>query len=453
MKKIVRLLFSLALVVLPVKVFAASHHITFDANGGTPSSIAAIDKEDGEEFEVPEVSKDGVTFAGWYYEDESMPVDSPGRFTPLEGNQVKNYWPTNINFVAKWVAKVNTINITVDLPVGTEVSSTKPISESVVKVPSDAKYSAYPEGAGLIKSYDSDEAFEGTIEAGKEYYIELMVLPDESVFAADTVIKVNGKTTFVINKNYVDSDGKLNSYSQNSGFLMYAKVVAGKSTEDDGSNKDGSNKTENASVTDAKTVTDATSDAIAAAASDGKATTGIDEATAAAIKEAKDAGKTITSALIANPLTDTDVSDTVKEKVAAAKSAGATILGYYDIQLKVLADGTSIGNITALKEGLKVTIDAKDLVAALPAVASGKTRTFKIVRIHDGEATILDATLNDDNTISFVTDKFSDYIITYEDVDATKNPNTLDNVSLYMMLAIGSLGIMVILFLNRKRFN
>ena len=194
----------------------------------------------------------------------------------------------------------------------------------------------------------------------------------------------------------------------------------------------------NVSKTDEKVVEEATKGAVDEAIKTGKATTGISDTLATLIKAADTAGKEITTELTAEPIDATNVSDDIKKKVEDSKG-DATVLGYFDIEINVLADGEKLGNITALEKGMKVTIDAKDLIATLPEILSGKTRVFKIVRIHDGEATILDVTLNDDGTITFISDKFSDYILTYEDVDATTNPNTLDNITTYIILSIISI--------------
>lgn len=220
---IVSLLFAFVSV---TNVKAASHTLHFDSNGGKPAAIPDVVGEDGTEFTVPTATKDGVEFGGWYYVDETIPEDSPARNVPLEGNQIKAWWPTEVTYYANWVETIDSVNINVNLPIGTEITTTSPISENTVTVPAGAKYGAFPEGAGLIKSYDDDSAFVGTIEEGKDYYIELWVSPNGGVFTENTVVKVNGKDTFKIGQYYVNAEGKLDPSLTNYGFLMYAKVTA-----------------------------------------------------------------------------------------------------------------------------------------------------------------------------------------------------------------------------------
>ena len=55
---------------------------------------------------------------------------------------------------------------------------------------------------------------------------------------------------------------------------------------------------------------------------------------------------------------------------------------------------------------------------------SSVTRTFSIIRIHNGVATVLDCTTIDSQTISFETDQFSTYALAYKDV---KNSSSVTN--------------------------
>ncbi|RGS36183.1 glycosyl hydrolase 53 family protein [Roseburia hominis] len=54
---------------------------------------------------------------------------------------------------------------------------------------------------------------------------------------------------------------------------------------------------------------------------------------------------------------------------------------------------------------------------------TSKTREYKIIRIHDGAAELLDASFAD-GAVSFETDRFSTYVIVYRDVAAENNPGT-----------------------------
>ena len=46
-------------------------------------------------------------------------------------------------------------------------------------------------------------------------------------------------------------------------------------------------------------------------------------------------------------------------------------------------------------------------------------RTYKVIRNHTGEVTVLDTVLNEDGTISFQTDRFSTYALAYADEEGS----------------------------------
>lgn len=163
------------------------------------------------------------------------------------------------------------------------------------------------------------------------------------------------------------------------------------------------------------------------------------------------ATKQITAEVASTKVEETNVSDTVKEKVNDTLTNNDTIkgfkvLGYFDINLLVKADGTAFADsVHQLLDEIDVTVDVKDLVEKLPEVAKGYVRTYKAIRIHDGETTVLDATYEDGN-LTFKTDRFSDYIVVYSDV---VNPATGDNIITYVTLAfisvIGIAGVSIYL--------
>lgn len=80
---------------------------------------------------------------------------------------------------------------------------------------------------------------------------------------------------------------------------------------------------------------------------------------------------------------------------------------------------------------MKITVN---IPQSVEGVKEGYKRAYYIVRIHNGEATILDATENGDGTISFETDKFSTYSLAYADTltkteDDSKKDENKDNSS------------------------
>ena len=142
-----------------------------------------------------------------------------------------------------------------------------------------------------------------------------------------------------------------------------------------------------------------------------------------------------------------DESSLSSEEIALIKEATAdkyNVAGYFNIDLyKGLSDDVQVEQLTETTSKVKVTIN---LPSSLDPVKDGYTRTYHVVRVHDGKTDILDATLNEDGTLSFETDKFSTYTVVYDDVKVQnkvpeKNPNTFDGILGYALLSIVSLGI------------
>lgn len=81
---------------------------------------------------------------------------------------------------------------------------------------------------------------------------------------------------------------------------------------------------------------------------------------------------------------------------------------------------------------------------------------FKVLRIHNGEIQVLDAAFNKaDWTVSFETDRFSNYVLAYTAPAAAdpSNPSTGDNapIVLFMMVALFSAGALVAQMVNGKK--
>lgn len=116
------------------------------------------------------------------------------------------------------------------------------------------------------------------------------------------------------------------------------------------------------------------------------------------------------------------------------------ILGYYNIDLgKFTPNNDLVGFTTESDKEITVTLD----IPELKEVAKGYVRNYVIIRIHNGESDIIAATDNGDGTLSFKTDKFSTYVLAYEDVEKASepvNPPTYDGISTY--IAFGALSLL-----------
>ena len=107
---------------------------------------------------------------------------------------------------------------------------------------------------------------------------------------------------------------------------------------------------------------------------------------------------------------------------------------YFDITLNVLEPRTQeiMGILNELTGKVQFEIAIPD---SLKQISKEYSRTFYIIREHEGEVEILPTTLKDGKLL-FETDKFSTYVLAYEDI---KNPETFDSTTSYITLGLTSL--------------
>ena len=127
-----------------------------------------------------------------------------------------------------------------------------------------------------------------------------------------------------------------------------------------------------------------------------------------------------------------DISDAIsasdKEKINAS-ATNADNIAFFDISLfkEISISGQSrvATSIHELATPLKLTIGVPK---SFPAVADGYTRTYEVIRLHEGNVEKLPTISNADGTITFETDRFSTYALAYTDVKkeapATETPST-----------------------------
>ncbi len=101
----------------------------------------------------------------------------------------------------------------------------------------------------------------------------------------------------------------------------------------------------------------------------------------------------------------------VEKALNGSLAKGYTLGQYLDISLyKVVGNSRNI--ITETDGKIRVTIDVPD---SLKNTDAAKTRTFAVIRVHDGKAELL-ADLDDNaDTITIETDRFSTYAVVYKD--------------------------------------
>lgn len=101
------------------------------------------------------------------------------------------------------------------------------------------------------------------------------------------------------------------------------------------------------------------------------------------------------------------VEETLKGFMANSYTMGQ----YLDISLyKMIGDSRT--DITETEKKIRIVIDVPH---SLKNVDSKRTRTFAIIRTHDGSAEILTDLDNNEDTITMETDRFSTYAIVYKD--------------------------------------
>ncbi len=117
----------------------------------------------------------------------------------------------------------------------------------------------------------------------------------------------------------------------------------------------------------------------------------------------------------------TDVSKSDQEKVNAA--LGSLSLGRtYDITLWVQVGDNAARQITSTSDKMSLSLKVDD---ELINKDSSIVRTYKVIRIHDGAATVLDGTYDEKTQMfTFETDQFSTYALVYSDAAVTTTTTT-----------------------------
>lgn len=119
-------------------------------------------------------------------------------------------------------------------------------------------------------------------------------------------------------------------------------------------------------------------------------------------------------------ITEEDLTEEEVTKISEQLEEGDIVVAYFDIDALVVEGGIATGTIAELDDAIEVAVPMPE---GLPEVPAGYTRIFKVIRIHNGVAEVLDAQVSG-NTIVFRSDKFSTYAIVYQDVVTPAAPDT-----------------------------
>lgn len=217
-------------------------------------------------------------------------------------------------------------------------------------------------------------------------------------------------------------------------------------------------KSSNTSSTTASSAAESTDNAITAQSVSGEGVPAINIANAAdqllnLAKLSEDENKAVKAGNKTQFVLSASGMTPTKEEIALIQSVfGNNVIGQYlNLNLTLKISGRADRQITDLSAPMYIAIT---IPQNLVNHDSSIERTYRIVRIHDGVATLIDGTYDAaTNQFTFATDGFSTYALVYEDVNTTltgRSPKTGDN-SLWMVWTLILCAGCSILFAAGKR--
>ena len=219
-------------------------------------------------------------------------------------------------------------------------------------------------------------------------------------------------------------------------------------------------KSSNTSSTTASSAAESTDNAITAQSVSGEGVPAINIANAAdqllnLAKLSEDENKAVKAGNKTQFVLSASGMTPTKEEIALIQSVlGNNAIGQYlNLNLTLKISGRADRQITDLSAPMYIAIT---IPQNLVNHDSSIERTYRIVRIHDGVATLIDGTYDAaTNQFTFATDGFSTYALVYEDVNTTltgRSPKTGDN-SLWMVWTLILCAGCSILFAAGKRYR
>ena len=219
-------------------------------------------------------------------------------------------------------------------------------------------------------------------------------------------------------------------------------------------------KSSNTSSTTASSAAGSTDNAITAQSVSGEGVPAINIASAAdqllnLAKLSEDENKAVKAGNKTQFVLNASGMTPTKEEIALIQSVlGNNVIGQYlNLNLTLKISGRADRQITDLSAPMYIAIT---IPQNLVNHDSSIERTYRIVRIHDGVATLIDGNYDAaTNQFTFATDGFSTYALVYEDVNTTltgRSPKTGDN-SLWMVWTLILCAGCSILFAAGKRYK
>ena len=283
--------------------------------------------------------------------------------------------------------------------------------------------------------------------------MKLQVADYDTAAGYEVVREHNGNLTNL--PASVSEDGTL-TFETNQ-FSTYFIVKTAKKA-DNGNAK--TEKSSNTSSTTASSAAESTDNAITAQSVSGEGVPAINIASAAdqllnLAKLSEDENKAVKAGNKTQFVLNASGTTPTKEEIALIQSVlGNNVIGQYlNLNLTLKISGRADCQITDLSAPMYIAIT---IPQNLVNHDSSIERTYRIVRIHDGVATLIDGTYDAaTNQFTFATDGFSTYALVYEDVNTTltgRSPKTGDN-SMWMVWTLILCAGCSILFAAGKRYK
>ena len=263
--------------------------------------------------------------------------------------------------------------------------------------------------------------------------MKLQVADYDTAAGYEVVREHNGNLTNL--PTSVSEDGTL-TFETNQ-FSTYFIVKTAKKA-DNGNAK--TEKSSNTSSTTASSAAGSTDNAITAQSVSGEGVPAINIASATdqllnLAKLSEDENKAVKAGNKTQFVLSASGTTPTKEEIALIQSVlGNNVIGQYlNLNLTLKISGRADRQITDLSAPMYIAIT---IPQNLVNHDSSIERTYRIVRIHDGVATLIDGNYDAaTNQFTFATDGFSTYALVYEDVNTTltgRSPKTGDN-SMWMV--------------------
>ena len=283
--------------------------------------------------------------------------------------------------------------------------------------------------------------------------MKLQVADYDTVAGYEVVREHNGNLTKLTTS--VSENGTL-TFETNQ-FSTYFIVKTAKKA-DNGNAK--TEKSSNTSSTTASSAAGSTDNAITAQSVSGEGVPAINIASAAdqllnLAKLSEDENKAVKAGNKTQFVLSASGMTPTKEEIALIQSVfGNNVIGQYlNLNLTLKISGRADRQITDLSAPMYIAIT---IPQNLVNHDSSIERTYRIVRIHDGVATLIDGNYDAaTNQFTFATDGFSTYALVYEDVNTTltgRSPKTGDN-SMWMVWTLILCAGCSILFAAGKRYK